>query len=82
MTDHLQPPRPSWRRRWLVVRTILGFCAAITIYVTLFGPDDRVRETALLGALSLAGAVALGYLGFATQDDGHWLRLAARDPKP
>lgn len=75
-----QTPRPSWRRRWLVVRAILAFCAAVVAYIALAGPDDGVREAALLGAFSLAGAVALGYLGFATRDDAAWLTHLRRRP--
>jgi CHASE2 domain-containing sensor protein len=67
-------PKPDWRRRWALIRAVLAFCAGLVAWITLFGADDRLRETALLGAFGLAGAVALGYLGFATQDDHNWLR--------
>lgn len=72
------PPKPCWRRRWMLIRVVLIFCALLAAWITLLGPDDRVRETALLGVFGLAGAVALGYLGFATQDDRNWLTLARR----
>lgn len=77
------PAKPCWRRRWAMIRVILGFCAALSLYVVVLGPDDRLRETALLALLALGGSVALGYLGFATQDDRNWLdsvnhRLARR----
>ncbi len=75
------PEKPPWRRRWLVVRLALGFSALVIAYVTFLGADDNVRETALLGAFSLAGAVVLGYLGFATKDDADWLKLTMRAPK-
>lgn len=78
MEETRDPSRPCWRRRWMVVRCLLGFCAGLTAYVTVFGADDRVRETALIGALGLMGAVALGYLGFAVQDDKNWLRSLRR----
>ncbi|MCI4664224.1 MAG: hypothetical protein MRY74_05840 [Neomegalonema sp.] len=66
--------RPIWRRRWLVIRGVLGFCALVILYALVFGADDRLRETATLGAFGLAGAVALGYLGFAVQDDRNWMK--------
>ncbi len=70
-------PRPIWRRRWLVIRAALGFCASVIAYTVVFGPDDRLRETALLGAFGLAGAIALGYIGFAVQDDRNWMKALA-----
>ena len=65
--------KPDWSRRWTMIRAVLGFCAVVIAWITLFGADDRLRETALLGLFSLSGAVALGYLGFATQDDRNWM---------
>ncbi|MEL6980028.1 MAG: hypothetical protein AAGM38_15285 [Pseudomonadota bacterium] len=65
--------KPCWRRRWAMIRVILAFCAALSLYVVVVGPNDRLRETALLALLALGGSVALGYLGFATQDDRNWL---------
>lgn len=65
--------KPDWTRRWVMIRAILGFCAALTLFIVIAGPDDRLRETAFLGLLALAGSVALGYLGFATQDDRNWM---------
>ncbi len=70
-------PKPDWRRRWALIRATLAFCGGLIAFITMLGPDDRLRETALLGAFGLAGAVALGYLGFATQDDRNWMRMAA-----
>ena len=67
-------PKPVWARRWAVVRASLLFCAGLTLQSVVFGPDDRLRESALLGLLALSGSVVLGYLGFATQDDRNWLR--------
>lgn len=83
----LEPPRtrpgaaankPDWTRRWAMIRAILGFCAVLIAYLIALGPDDRLRETALLGLLTLSGSVALGYLGFAVQDDRHWRDVVAR----
>ncbi|RTL93873.1 hypothetical protein EJV44_15495 [Ancylobacter aquaticus] len=49
-----------------------------------FGPDDVLRQTALMGVLGLAGSLLLGYFGFATQDDRNYLKFLAisraRDP--
>lgn len=72
-------PRPEWRRRWTMIRLILGFCAALIFYLSVFGPDDRLRESALCGLLALTGSVALGYLGFAVQDDRNWLQSLRRE---
>lgn len=69
------PAKPEWRRRWLIIRLVLGFCALIIGYATVLGADDRLRETALLGAFGLAGAVALGFIGFAVQDDRNWMTI-------
>lgn len=74
-------PKPCWRRRWLMIRAILIFCAALGFYLAVWGQDDRLRETALLGVLTLGGSVALGYLGFATQDDRNWLSLRGGAPE-
>lgn len=77
------PPKPCWNRRWAVIRAVLGFLAALALYLVVLGPDDRLRETALVAAFGLAGAVILGYLGFATQDDRNWLQaLAASAQRP
>lgn len=71
--------KPAWRRRWTIVRAALAFCACVIGYTVVFGPDDRLRETALIGAFGLAGAIALGFIGFAVQDDRNWMKtLAAR----
>lgn len=85
-----QPPKSDWRRRWALVRITVLFCAVLVFWIVIWGPDDRVRETALLGLLSLSGAVILGYLGFATVDDRNWLQTLTtrrnsreqRDPNP
>ena len=63
-------PKPDWRRRWVLIRTTLAFCAGLIAYITFFGPDDRLRETALLGAFGLAGAVF-------TSDENRANRVAA-----
>ncbi|MEM9725126.1 MAG: hypothetical protein AAF909_06670 [Pseudomonadota bacterium] len=72
--DDVAPPRSQWIRRWRMIQAILGFCALLGAYIIIAGPDDRLRETAFLGLLALSASVALGYLGFATQDDRNWLR--------
>lgn len=77
-TPHLEglspAPKPDWSRRWMMIRAVLFFCAALSLYIAVFGADDRLRESAFLGLLALAGSVVLGYLGFATQDDRNWLQ--------
>ncbi|WP_448955718.1 hypothetical protein [Labrys neptuniae] len=81
MTKH--PDRPSWKRRWLLIRLALIWCAVFGSYIIVWGPDDRVRETAFLGIITLAGSISLGYLGFATWDDRnlmHHIRAAPRGP--
>ena len=57
-----------------MVRITVLFCAVLVFWIVIWGPDDRVRESALLGLLSLSGAVILGYLGFGTVDDRNWLQ--------
>lgn len=61
--------RPSWTRRWLIIRITLIWCAIAASYVIVLGPDDSLRETALIAIASLAGSVVCGYLGFAVYDD-------------
>ena len=76
--------RPSWSRRWLVVRMVLLWSAFVATYIVVWGPSDSLRETAFIAISGLAGAVVTGYLGFATYDDrnyrDHLRRRSARGP--
>ena len=75
------PHRPEWSRRWLLIRLSLIWCALFAAWIIIWGPDDRVRETAFVGIAGLAASVICGYLGFATWDDRNFMRHL-RDTSP
>lgn len=60
----------SFRRR-VIIATLL-FCAFMTGYVTIFGHDsERIGESIVVSAFSLAGAVIGSYIfGAVWQDKG------------
>jgi archaellum biogenesis protein FlaJ (TadC family) len=78
----IMPPRAEWRRRWLLIRCVLVFCATLVLFITVCGGENQIREAIAVSAFSLAGAVILGYLGFATQDDIQWMRARKSTSAP
>ncbi|WGD31660.1 hypothetical protein AncyloWKF20_07530 [Ancylobacter sp. WKF20] len=78
--------RPEWGRRRRLLYLTLVWCAVVASWVIFRGPDDVLRQTALVAVTGLAGSLLLGYFGFATKDDGNYMKFlsmaAARGPPP
>jgi hypothetical protein len=64
-----------WTRRWLLIRLSLAWIAGLVTWIVVFGPDDRVRETASYALLGLGGVIVTSYCGFATWDDRNFLHF-------
>lgn len=61
----------SWVWRRSVVLATLFFCGITVGYIVWSGPDDRVRETAIMALSTLAGATIGSYLFGAAWDDSN-----------
>lgn len=78
--------KPEWRHRRLRLDLSLSWCLITASWIIFLGPDDVLRQTALVAVLGLGTSLLLGYFGFATQDDRNYLKFLAvtraRDPPP
>jgi len=54
--------KPSWKIRRRVVLATITFCAAMTLYLAVWGQSDDLRATIANGILFLAGSVIMGYI--------------------
>lgn len=76
--------KPTWDRRWLVIRVALIWCAIAASYLIGFAPSDGLRQNAFVAIAGLSASIILGYCGFASWDDRNYLRaIGLRDnPQP